>query len=506
MYYKITRTLGSQKHDLEFAYNPMGQRTLKIVKPVGTVAYPEKWEYTYYRRDANGNIMANYDIKYNADVDSLRMHATEFNLYGSSRLGIINNERYISRTSDVTPIPLPTMLSGGGMGYAGFVEDPGFTPLPPIDALTRIGITSIGQIKYEYGNLNFELSNHLGNVLSVVNDRKLPIGDGASTYPEVDYFNPDVISYNDYYAFGSTLPGRLGNSGQYRFGFNGMEKDDETYGDGNALDFGARIYDSRLGRWLSIDPLQSKYPNLSPYNFCAGNPLIYKDVDGKDYILIIDHVNKTITIKAVYYTQIGDMESYNSAVAGAQFWNEQSCKFIYSVRGDNNQTIDYDIIFDLSVQPVENPLVEFAKDRNIMDPNTDAFLGTRNYFTNTYSVLPDVDERFKQKTTEDGSIVDEGGKTLAGFRIYVKKSMKDNQKIAAHEIGHTLGLYHNNEGLMAAIANSEASGDYIQAYDVKGIVKPALKGKAFNGTVIEEQGNRPEKSHKGKVYDMSKKK
>lgn len=67
----------------------------------------------------------------------------------------------------------------------------------------------------------------------------------------------------------------------YRFGFNGMEKDDDTYGEGNAYDFGARIYDSRLGRWLSVDPLQEKYPDLSPYNFVANRPLISVDPDGK---------------------------------------------------------------------------------------------------------------------------------------------------------------------------------------------------------------------------------
>jgi RHS repeat-associated protein len=41
----------------------------------------------------------------------------------------------------------------------------------------------------------------------------------------------------------------------YRYGFNGMEKDDEVKGSGNSLDFGSRIYDARTGRWLSVDPV-----------------------------------------------------------------------------------------------------------------------------------------------------------------------------------------------------------------------------------------------------------
>ena len=66
----------------------------------------------------------------------------------------------------------------------------------------------------------------------------------------------------------------------YRFGFNGKENDNEVKGTGNSVDFGARIYDSRLGRWLSVDPLQVKYPDKSPYNFCSNNPIIFVDPDG----------------------------------------------------------------------------------------------------------------------------------------------------------------------------------------------------------------------------------
>ena len=74
----------------------------------------------------------------------------------------------------------------------------------------------------------------------------------------------------------------------YRFSFNGKEKDNETYGEGNAYDFGARIYDSRLGRWMSTDPHASKYPHLSPYAFVANNPINAIDPDGRDIIFLKD--------------------------------------------------------------------------------------------------------------------------------------------------------------------------------------------------------------------------
>jgi RHS repeat-associated protein len=68
----------------------------------------------------------------------------------------------------------------------------------------------------------------------------------------------------------------------YLFAFNGKEKDNETYGEGNAYDFGARIYDSRLGRWMSTDPLSANYPSFSPYNFSINNPIFFIDPDGED--------------------------------------------------------------------------------------------------------------------------------------------------------------------------------------------------------------------------------
>jgi len=77
------------------------------------------------------------------------------------------------------------------------------------------------------------------------------------------------------------------------FGFNGKENDNEIKGAGNSQDFGARIYDNRLGRWLSVDPLEAKYPFMSPFTFVANNPLIAIDPDGK-IIKIVGDI-KTVT-------------------------------------------------------------------------------------------------------------------------------------------------------------------------------------------------------------------
>lgn len=79
------------------------------------------------------------------------------------------------------------------------------------------------------------------------------------------------------------MPGRTyGAMG--RHGFNGKEQDKEIKGEGNSYDFGARIYDPRIVRWSSVDPLTRKYADVSPYVAFANNPIIIIDPDGEDIV------------------------------------------------------------------------------------------------------------------------------------------------------------------------------------------------------------------------------
>ncbi len=92
---------------------------------------------------------------------------------------------------------------------------------------------------------------------------------------------PDVIAYNDYYPFGMLLPNRHGSSDKYRYGYNGMEKDDELKGEGNSYDYGMRMYDPRIARWQRTDPLQYRFPHVSTYAYAFNNPVALVDVDGE---------------------------------------------------------------------------------------------------------------------------------------------------------------------------------------------------------------------------------
>ena len=121
--------------------------------------------------------------------------------------------------------------------------------------------------------IHYELTNHLGNVMAVITDEP--------TATET----PAVESLADYYSFGMTMPGRSYNAHIYRYGFTGHEKESDLSEGIYTTQY--RLYDARVGRWLSVDPLFEKYVGMSPYNYCMLNPVMMVDVDGNIPILVI---------------------------------------------------------------------------------------------------------------------------------------------------------------------------------------------------------------------------
>jgi len=116
-------------------------------------------------------------------------------------------------------------------------------------------------------------------VLITISDKKIGVSSNGTT---IDYYNADVVTASDYYPGGMQMPGRkYSNGSSYRYGFNGKENDNDVKGEGNSLDFGARIYDPRIGRWLSVDPMIARMPGVGSYTYVNNNPIRYIDPDGK---------------------------------------------------------------------------------------------------------------------------------------------------------------------------------------------------------------------------------
>lgn len=84
----------------------------------------------------------------------------------------------------------------------------------------------------------------------------------------------------------STVPLAMRDEKAYSYGFNGMERDDEVKGSGNSYDFGARIYDPRIAKFLRVDALTKDFPFLTPYQFASNTPIVAVDLDGLEAFFI----------------------------------------------------------------------------------------------------------------------------------------------------------------------------------------------------------------------------
>jgi RHS repeat-associated protein len=253
---RIERT-DENSPELEFVYSPFGQRVMKIEKIRANGVFTGEVKNSFYAYDANSlsrcihssltlfrrsnvtigrQVMAIYSWNFQGSSEQVKL--SEQHLYGADRLGMINRDVVV--------------YDNGVTSYTHKEEN-----VVHVD---------------ERGRKTFELTNHLGNVLATINDRKL--------YNELDGNYKSVTkSFSDYYAFGMLMPNRQGgNHGRYLF--NGMEHDGEVSGDGNSYTTEFRQFDPRLGRWKSLDPLMHMFPSLSPYVAFDNNPIYYIDPYG----------------------------------------------------------------------------------------------------------------------------------------------------------------------------------------------------------------------------------
>lgn len=128
--------------------------------------------------------------------------------------------------------------------------------------------------------------------VSLVNESKTPAYFDDLALRPID---PNEYQENHYDPWGQNLVGieDLGNPDS-KFQFNGKEKQ-EDFGLG-WTDYGARMYDSQLGRWHAVDPLAHMYWSFSNYNYVLNNPINLIDPDGRS-IWDVNDTRANITYK-----------------------------------------------------------------------------------------------------------------------------------------------------------------------------------------------------------------
>ncbi len=268
------------------------------------------------------------------------------------------------------------------------------------------------------------------------------------------------------------MPGRTYSSEAYSWGFNGKEKDDAISGSGNNLDFDARIYDSRLGRWMSVDKMQHIYPGLSPYSFARNSPVILIDPDGNIIRIHYQIIESGKTVDKHYDYTPGLKPKISNEIV-----NQVHEAVSYVMQNDNSNTFqsiaNNSNIVNIKVTNSEDPTV--ANTSGISSYYSDNKTGKVNSIESTIMWNPEL----AMKTTNNGAIapstilLHEGAHSLIQIQLKTIKEINENMNIGENLKNDVLfKQYTNTEDRKIIDAIESPYIKAVNAYELKKSKEP----------------------------------
>lgn len=207
------------------------------------------------------------------------------------------------------------------------------------------------------------------------------------------------------------------------------------------------MYVPRMTRWLSPDPFAEQYYNSSPYSFCAGNPINYVDLDGKERRLVYNMKKNEIIIQATFYHEIGITEEVHAALN--MFNNMSGLK--YADDDGNVYKVKFDLIGERNSSPSKaargNPAGNYIE------------------LSNSLGITENGDRRL--------------GATWKNH-IKIDEDFINNIIVVSHEVGHALGAAlpdengndnHSDYGLMAPSVDDPNLNTYLDQKSVDEIIQ-----------------------------------
>ena len=249
-------------------YDSCGRMVRDDYQGIGKITYNELHLPATIQRVASGSSSVKYGVQYAADGRKLRTgrldSAVEPTFNGTNDSLEDASEASVELTESIPIINAgiddgrrerePLVIFITTTDYVGnLVYKDGILEKVLVDG----GFITAADMRY-----HFFVTDHLGNVRVVVND--------AGVVEQVNQFYP----YGEATDMGQALPASVDNP----YKWSGKEWDEDQ----GAYDFGARMYSAADARWTTMDPLSEKYYHISPYAYCAGNPVNLVDPDGKE--------------------------------------------------------------------------------------------------------------------------------------------------------------------------------------------------------------------------------
>ena len=402
--------------DLSLSY--AGNRLKKVADRSGTSTFNNGFEFkdgidlsTEYEYDENGNLTK--DLNKN-------ITAIQYNCLNLPSRVMFANGNSISYLYDAAGRKLRTVhvLEGDSVttDYCGNVVYENGVP--------QILLTEVGYVSLTDGKYHYYLKDHQGNNRVVVAEE--------GTIEEV----------NHYYPFGGVFSS-TGDAQPYKY--NGKELDRK--GGLDWYDYGARHYDSVLGRWNGVDPSCEKHYSWSPYVYCKNNPVLRIDPDGKDDYVINYHgqlqlMRRTNRIVDVLYASgtSGTVSKINPEWKNIKVFDKSILPALETNLGNNTSGADYfaetSSAYDaanIATFGIENTGVEWKYTAGYRDGEKKYIIGnsSRDYSVSTleginnnpfegFQPIVDIHSHPSTQGASEHDMLNAKGKNGVSFGVYFK--------------------------------------------------------------------------------------